>query len=46
MCFGDSHKFWKNKDDGKLRKKACKNVYLGYIFMPGKYVVRVYFESP
>ena len=30
----------------KLRKKkACKNAYLGYIFIPRKYVLRVCFES-
>ena len=26
--------------------KACKNTYLGSIFMDGKYVFRVCFESP
>ena len=30
----------------KLKKNACKNVYLGSIFIPGKYVFRVRFESP
>ena len=30
----------------KMRKNACKNAYLGSIFMPKKYVFRVFFESP
>ena len=30
----------------KLRKNACKNVYLGSTFIPEKYVFRVCFESP
>ena len=30
----------------KLRKNACKNAYLGVIFIPEKYVFRVCFESP
>ena len=33
------------KNGGKLRKKACKNMYLGSIFMAGKFVFRVCFES-
>ena len=31
---------------GKLRKNACKNAYLGSIFIPEKYVIRVLFVSP
>ena len=27
-------------------KNACKNVYLGSIFIPGKYMFRACFESP
>ena len=30
----------------KIKKKTCKNAYLGSIFIPGKYVFRVCFESP
>ena len=37
---------FRKKDGGKLRKKACKNAYLGSIFMSGKDVFRVCFESP
>ena len=29
-----------------LQKNACKNAYLGLIFIPEKYVFRVCFESP
>ena len=37
--------FGKNMTD-KLKKNACKNAYLGSIFIPEKYVFRVCFESP
>ena len=30
----------------KLKKNACNNAYIGSIFIPGKYVFRVRFESP
>ena len=38
-------KFW-NGHDGQIKKNACKNAYLGSIFIPEKYVFRVCFESP
>ena len=44
VCFGHVHKFWK-EHDGKIKKTACKNVYLMSIFIPEKYVLRVCFES-
>ena len=31
--------------DGQIKKNACKNAYLGSIFIPGKYVFRVCFEN-
>ena len=34
------------KDDRQFKKNACKNLYLGSIFIPGKYMFRVCFESP
>ena len=37
--------FGKDMTD-KLKKNACKNAYLGSIFIPEKYVFRVCFESP
>ena len=44
--FGHVHKIWKGLD-GKIKKKAykLKNMYRS-IFIPGKYVLRVCFESP
>ena len=38
------HKFWKGHD-GKIRIKHAKNVYLGSIFIPGKYVLRLCFKT-
>ena len=38
-------KFWKGHD-GQIKKNAYKNAYLGYIFIPEKYVIRVLFVSP
>ena len=45
--FGHIDKFW-NGHDAQIEKNACKNAYLGYIFIfiPEKYVFRVCFESP
>ena len=43
--FGHIDKFWK-EHDGRIKKNACKNAYLGSIFIPEKYVIRVLFESP
>ena len=43
--FGHSDKFWKGHD-GQIKKNACKNAYLGSIFIPEKYVFRVCFDSP
>ena len=30
----------------QIKKNACKNAYLGFFFIPEKYVIRVLFESP
>ena len=38
-------KFWK-EHDRQIKKNACKNAYLGSIFIPEKYVIRVLFVSP
>ena len=38
-------KFWKGHD-GQIKKNAYKNAYLGSIFIPEKYVIRVLFVSP
>ena len=43
--FGHIDKFW-NGHDTQIEKNACKNAYLGSIFIPVKYVFRVLFESP
>ena len=32
--------------DRQIKKNVCKNVYLGSIFIPEKYVIRVLFVSP
>ena len=45
FVFGHSDKFWK-RHGGQIKKNACKNVYLGSIIIPEKYVFRVCFESP
>ena len=42
--FGHIGQFW-NGHDGQFKKNAYKNVYLGSIFIPEKYVFRVCFES-
>ena len=41
---GQIDKFWKGHDT-QIKKNACKNPYLGSIFIPEKYVFRVCFES-
>ena len=43
--FGHIYKFWKGHDR-QIKKNACKNAYLGSIFIPEKYVIRVLFVSP
>ena len=43
--FGHIDKFWKGHD-GQIKKNACKNTYLGSIFIPEKYVIRVPFVCP
>ena len=43
--FGNMTTFGRDMTD-KLKKNACKNAYLGSIFIPEKYVFRVCFESP
>ena len=35
--FGHIDKFWKGHD-AQIKKTACKNAYLGSIFIPEKYV--------
>ena len=40
--FGHIDKFWK-EHDRQIKKNACKNMYLGSIFIPEKYVIRVLF---
>ena len=42
VCFGHIDKFWK-EHDGQIKKKACKNMYLGSIFIPEKCVFRFFF---
>ena len=37
--------FWKGHD-GQIKKNACKNAYLGSIFIHEKYVIRVLFVCP
>ena len=43
--FGHCDNFWKGHD-GQIKKSACKNAYVGFIFVPEKYLFRVCFESP
>ena len=43
--FGHIDKLWKGHD-GQIKKNACKNAYLGSIFIPEKYVIRVLFVCP
>ena len=43
--FGYIDKFWKGHD-AQIKKNACKDAYLGSIFIPVKYRFRVCFESP
>ena len=38
-------KLWKGHD-GQIKKNACKNAYLGFIFIPEKYVIRVLLVCP
>ena len=45
VCFWYSVKFWK-EHGGQIKKNACKNAYLGFIFTPEKYVFRMCFEGP
>ena len=46
--FGHSDKFWKGHD-GEIKKNACKNVYLGSIFIPKNtclgYVLKVLLQG-
>ena len=44
-AFGHIDKFWKGHDR-QIKKNACKNAYLGSIFIPEKYVIRVLFVRP
>ena len=37
LPFGNSHKFGRWR---KIKKKTCRNAYLGSIFMSGKYMLR------
>ena len=43
--FGHIDKFWKGHD-GQFKKNACKKAYLGFTFIPEKYVFRACFKSP
>ena len=43
--FGHIDQFWK-EHDRQIKKNACKNAYLGSIFVPENYVIRVLFVSP
>ena len=43
--FGHIDKFWK-EHDRQIKKNACKNAYLGSVFIPEKYVIRVFYVSP
>ena len=43
--FAHIEKFWKGHD-GQIKKNACKNAYLGSIFISEKYVIRVLFVCP
>ena len=43
--FGYIDIFWKGHDR-QIKKNACKNAYLGSIFIPEKYVIKVLFVSP
>ena len=45
FVFGHIDKFWK-EHDRQIKKNACKNAYLGSIFIPEKYIIRVFFVSP
>ena len=45
VSFGHIDKFWKGHDR-QIKKNACKNEYVGSIFIPKKYVIRVLFVSP
>ena len=42
---GHIDKFWKGHG-GQIKKNACKNAYLGSIFIPEKYAIRVLFVCP
>ena len=42
--FGHIDKFWKGHD-ARIKKNTCKNAYLGSIFIPQKYVFRVFWKS-
>ena len=44
-AFGHIDKFWEGHE-GQIKKNACKNAYLGSIFIPEKCVFRMCFESP
>ena len=43
--FGHIDKFWKGHDR-QIKNNACKNAYLGSIFIHEKYVIKVLFVCP
>ena len=43
--FGHIDRFWE-RHEGQIKKNSCKNAYLGCIFIPEKYVIRVFFVCP
>ena len=45
VCFWSYRQILKGHD-GQIKKNACKNAYLGSIFIPEKYVIRVLFVCP
>ena len=45
VIFCHFYQFWKGHN-GKIKEKTCKNAELGSIFILGKYVLRMSFESP
>ena len=45
VFFGHVHKFWRGHDiTEKTRKKSLRNAYIGHIFIPWKYVLRVFLK--
>ena len=45
VCFWSYRQILERHDE-QIKKNACKNAYLGSIFIPEKYVIRVLFVSP